>query len=166
MMEATIATSHPEDAAMTLPQTAEYALRAVLYIAASGQARPVRVEEIARALDVPRNYLSKTLHQLARAGILDSWRGPRGGFRLSNPPERTTLESVIAPFGTSIASGCLLGRSECRDDRPCPAHARWKGVAVAMRSFFAETTVADLMHRQASPTTTASRRKASATTSR
>lgn len=144
---------------MTLPQTAEYALRAVLFIAAAGDERPVRVEEIATALDVPRNYLSKTLHQLARAGVLDSWRGPRGGFRLADSPDRTTLASVVAPFGKSTGTGCLLGRSECRDDRPCSAHARWVGVAVAMRAFFAETTVADLTRTQTPTTNAPTRRK-------
>ncbi|MEK6688644.1 MAG: Rrf2 family transcriptional regulator, partial [Gemmatimonadota bacterium] len=57
-----------------LPQTAEYALRAVLHIASKPDL--VRVATLAEELDIPRNYLSKTLHQLARAGILQSTRGP------------------------------------------------------------------------------------------
>jgi Rrf2 family protein len=135
---------------MALPQTAEYALRAVLYIAAAPGGEPVRVGDIARTLGVPQNYLSKTLHQLARAGLLDSWRGPRGGFRLAVPPEELTLARVTGPFGTGMENGCLLGRSECRDDRACAAHARWKAVAEQMRDFFVETTVADLAHKPSS----------------
>ena len=58
-----------------LSRTAEYALRAVLFLADSGE--PANVERIAERLRVPRNYLSKTLHRLAREGVLASTRGQR-----------------------------------------------------------------------------------------
>jgi Rrf2 family protein len=132
-----------------LPQTAEYALRAVLHVAArADQDVPVNVGDIAAALDVPRNYLSKTLHQLARAGILHSTRGPSGGFRLARAADRIPLAEVIAPFapaGDADRSLCLLGRGHCRDSTPCAAHWRWKGVTQRMTHFFDETTVADLL---------------------
>ena len=143
---------------MLLPQTAEYALRAVLHVATrADQNVPVNVGDIAAALDVPRNYLSKTLHQLARAGILNSTRGPAGGFQLARRADRIPLADVIAPFtpaGTADRSLCLLGRGHCRDSTPCAAHWRWKGVTQRMTHFFDETTVADLMHPAPAPTAT------------
>ena len=128
---------------MTLPQTAEYALRAVIHIAET-DTEPVRVEDIARALGVPRNYLSKTLHQLARDGILDSTRGPGGGFRLSRAASELTLAQVVSPFGLSEQSSCLLGRPQCRDQSPCAAHWRWRDAAERLNAFFSETTIADV----------------------
>src|SRR6188768_3085965 len=68
-----------------LSQTIEYALRASLHIARS-HPNSVRVTEIADATDAPRNYLAKILGQLARAGLLESTRGPTGGFRFSSHP--------------------------------------------------------------------------------
>ena len=65
-----------------LSRTAEYALRAVLFLADRGE--PTNVDLIAERLGVPRNYLSKTLHRLAREGVLTSTRGQGGGFRLVN----------------------------------------------------------------------------------
>jgi Rrf2 family protein len=128
-----------------LSQTAEYALRAVLYIAEFGADRPVAVGDIAQALDVPRNYLSKTLHQLARAGVVTSTFGPGGGFRLGSPPDTLTLDVVIAPFDTAAERHCLLGRTRCRDSDPCAAHEHWKATADQIQRFFATTTVADLL---------------------
>jgi Rrf2 family protein len=129
-----------------LSQTAEYALRTVLYLAAEKQDTLFRVSEIARELDVPRNYLSKTLHQLARAGVLTSSRGKNGGFRLSKAAAKITLAEVVAPFdgptGTRI---CLLGRTACSDSDPCPAHGRWKAVSTEVSTFFRETTVGELL---------------------
>lgn len=128
-----------------LSQTAEYALRAVLHIARFGEERPVAVGDIAQALDVPRNYLSKTLHQLSRAGVVTSTFGPGGGFRLAEPADRMTLDTIIAPFDTAAERHCLLGQARCRDSDPCAAHGRWKDIAEQIEQFFATTTVADLL---------------------
>jgi Rrf2 family protein len=129
-----------------LSQTAEYALRTILFLG-EHQDRPlVRVGELAETLGIPRNYLSKTLHQLARAGVLASSRGKLGGFRLARPAERISLAEVIAPFdGPTGARTCLLGRAVCSDQSPCAAHARWKGVSSKVSDFFRETTVAQLL---------------------
>jgi Rrf2 family protein len=127
-----------------LTQTAEYALRAVLYVAAADLDRPIRVDEIAEALDIPRNYLSKVMHTLARRGMMVSTRGPSGGFILASPPEAITLAAVIDPFDP-LEDRCLLMRRKCNDADPCMAHHQWRGVATQLRSFFRKTTVADLV---------------------
>jgi Rrf2 family protein len=130
---------------LTLPQTAEYALRAVYYIGESPGGAPVPVSDIASALQVPRNYLSKTLHQLAKAGILQSTRGPRGGFQLARAPDRLVLGEIVRPFLPAEGRACVLGRPRCSDLAPCAAHHRWKEAADRMRHFFDQTTVADLL---------------------
>ena len=128
-----------------LSHTAEYALRSVLFLADRDGA-PASVEEIAEALGVPRNYLSKTLHRLAREGILHSTRGKGGGFRLGKDPEKLTLLRIVEPFDRmSGERRCLLGRPLCSDRNPCPAHNRWKAVSEQMARFFRETTVSDLV---------------------
>ena len=82
-----------------LSQTAEYALRAVLAIAArEGEGSPARAAALAGELGVPANYLSKTLHQLAKAGVLRSTRGKHGGFRLRRPPNQITMLEVVNQF--------------------------------------------------------------------
>lgn len=127
-----------------LSDTAEYALRAVLYIA-DNEGR-IRVDTLAEALGLPRNYLSKTLYALTKAGILTSMRGPRGGFDLAVPTDQLTLHRIVEPFDTIEARRtCLLGRKECSDANPCPAHHRWKNVADQIATFFRTTTVDDLI---------------------
>ena len=129
-----------------LSQTAEYALRAVLYVAEHAAGRPVRVAEMADALRIPRNYLSKILHQLARTGVLVSLRGKSGGFQLGVPADRLALSAVVTPFDRiEERRRCLLGRPQCSDRTACAAHVRWKDVAAAVADFFRDTTVADLL---------------------
>ncbi len=127
-----------------LTQTAEYALRAVLYIAAVGDDAPVRVDTIAEALMVPRNYLSKVMHALARSGTLRSMRGPTGGFVLGRDADEISLAEVIAEFDP-LEDRCLLMRRVCSDAAPCVAHHRWKHVAKEMRSFFRDTSVGEIV---------------------
>lgn len=135
-----------------LSQTAEYALRAVLYLAERADEGTVRVGQMAQALHIPHNYLSKILHQLARAGVLASTRGKTGGFQLAVPAERLRLYEIIAPFDRiDERRRCLLGRPQCSDRTACAAHTRWKEVADTLASFFHETTVADLRRGAAVP---------------
>ncbi len=130
---------------MWISGTTQYALRAVLYVAEHAASEPVRVDAIARELNVPRNYLSKTLHTLARAGVLRSGRGPRGGFQLAQAPSTLTLAAVAAPFDDLTPRECVLGRAACGWKNPCSAHPRWEAASRALQSFFRKTTVADLL---------------------
>lgn len=129
-----------------ISKTGEYALRAVVYIVSEGKGASMRANEIAEALGVPANYLSKTLHQLARAGILSSERGPRGGFRLAGSPEQLSLADVLEPLDpTWLECGCLLGHPRCSEENPCALHERWKTVREPVRQFFQETTLAEVL---------------------
>ena len=146
-----------------LSRTSEHAIRAVLFLATRrGEGPvPVPVDVIAEALDAPRNYLSKTLYELAKAGLVDSVRGVRGGFTLAVVPERLTVARVAAIFDEPRASGmCLLGGRPCDDRTPCAAHDRWSAIVDAARAPLATTTIADLLARPAAATYAAGARRA------
>lgn len=129
-----------------LSGTAEYALRAVVALARERGGEHTRATDLAETIAVPRNYLSKILHELTRAGILRSTRGKHGGFQLAIPPEELTLLRVVSLFDPmGERSKCLLGRPECSDTDPCPAHHRWKATAGQIAAFFRDTTVADVI---------------------
>jgi Rrf2 family protein len=130
---------------MWISGTSQYAIRAVVHVAVHGEDAPVRVGPMAEALDVPRNYLSKTLHVLAREGLLKSERGPRGGLQLAVPADNLSLARVTAPFEDVATRHCLLGRPHCGGAHACAAHGRWEGVSKSLQRYFATTTIADLL---------------------
>ncbi len=139
---------------MLLSKTGRYALMATLEIARRGrdagpaEAEPVRAAELAGELGIPPNYLAKILHQLGRAGVITSARGPHGGFRLARSADELRLEAVIDPVVPSLREvDCLLGRPACRDDDPCAVHEHWRAVTDHLRQFLHETTLADLLAR-------------------
>lgn len=106
----------------------------------------MRVSDIAAAVDAPRGYLAKILGDLARAGVLESSRGPTGGFRLKDPPDQLALSDVVSAIDGTEARRCLLGHGKCGDNPTCTAHARWAPIANDMDAFFGKTTLADLLH--------------------
>lgn len=129
-----------------ISSTAEYALRAIVYLAQHSRNGRVAAADVAAALDIPANYLGKILHELARSRVLDSTRGKRGGFCLAAPPDEIPLSRVVSLFD-DLGNGakCLLGRPECSDVQPCAAHAQWKVVSEQVNNFFRHTTVGDLL---------------------
>jgi Rrf2 family protein len=142
---------------LSLPQTAEYALRAVSFIAEHEAQGPVPVGAVAESLGAPRNYLSKILNQLGALGILRSVRGAHGGYLLGSPAGRIRLATIVEPYLAPSGNRCIMGRVRCRDDAPCGAHWRWKQVRDTTAAFFAELTVGDLL--AASPPSHISPRK-------
>lgn len=130
---------------MILSQTSEYAVRAVLYLARVDGGR-ASAEAIATALGAPANYMSKTLNQLAKSGVVTGTRGPAGGFRLAIDPAKLSVARVTQAFSTPRQNPvCLLGDRPCNSRRPCAAHHRWTEVTQAVQSPLEETTIADLL---------------------
>ncbi len=129
-----------------LSTTAEHALRAIVYIARYPDQAPLAADTIAEALGAPRNYLAKTLHALAKAGILRSSRGPGGGFSLIMPAEDLSIAQVIAPFGeTADARVCLLNNRACDGQNACASHALWHSITEQRGLTMQHTTVAELL---------------------
>ena len=130
-----------------LNQTAEHALRAILFLARTENGEAVPAERIAEALGAPGNYLGKTLNTLAKRGLLSSARGPAGGFRLLRDADDLTVAEVVAAVsdGPRPSTRCLLGNQPCHADAPCAAHVRWSAVREETWWPLRRTTIADLL---------------------
>lgn len=129
-----------------LSRTTEHAIRAVLYLAREAGEVPVPASDVARAIGAPRNYLSKTLHQLAKAGVVRARPGRNGGFGLAVPAGELSLIRILEVFEDPRPEGtCLLGDRPCDPADPCRAHERWTRVTETSRAPFEGTTVADLL---------------------
>lgn len=132
---------------MFVSKTSRYALQAATDLAKRwDEDAPSQAAEIAERTGVPKNYLSKLLHQLARGGVCVSERGPKGGFRLARNPSEITLAEVVEAVDPSMTDlRCLLGRPACRDSDPCQAHSQWKAISGELDRFLNETSIADLV---------------------
>jgi Rrf2 family protein len=129
-----------------LSTTADHALRAVLYLGQRPTGVVASATEIADAIGAPRNYLSKTLHALTRAGVTTSVPGRRGGFALAVPPHRLTLGRLIGVFNEADKPRlCLLGDRPCTAEQPCAAHLQWTQIQRMRDHALRSTTISDLL---------------------
>jgi Rrf2 family nitric oxide-sensitive transcriptional repressor len=128
--------------AFMISQTAEYALRAIVYLADQGEARTT--QEIAKATLVPPSYLSKVMQSLSRAQVVRSQRGLHGGFTLAKAPDELTVWDVIeAVDPIQRIRTCPLGLKA--HVKLCPLHRRLDDALALVENAFRESTVGDLL---------------------
>lgn len=135
---------------MRLTSKSEYGLLAMIDIAAADESRPVSVREISDRRTIPRKFLEQIFHALRQAGLVDSRRGPHGGFTLSrSAADITVLEIVEAVEGPLRASVCVAAGSEhegpvCGQHGSCAAASVWSRATEAMRREFDSVSLASL----------------------
>ncbi|HEY2317008.1 MAG TPA: RrF2 family transcriptional regulator [Solirubrobacteraceae bacterium] len=89
---------------MRISAKADYAVRAVVELAAAAGDKPVKAERVATAQEIPLNFLENILGELRHAGIVRSHRGAEGGFRLAKPATEVTVADVIRAVEGPLAS--------------------------------------------------------------
>lgn len=133
-----------------ISQTAEYALRAVVYLA-SQNSMPRTVASIAEATQSPERYLAKIMLGLCRAGVVKSKRGLDGGFTLVGKPEELSILAIIeAVDPIRKFAECPLG-IESHGRQLCPLHHQLNEAAVMIEKVFDKAKVVDLVAPLESP---------------
>ncbi|MHC4271048.1 MAG: RrF2 family transcriptional regulator [Planctomycetota bacterium] len=111
---------------MQITLTADYALRAVVYIAAYGIDRFVPAAEISREQNIPLYYISKILQSLTRANVVITTPGRRGGAKLQkNPDKISVLEVIEAIDGSVTVNHCLIDKEQCSRSEFCKMRPFW-----------------------------------------
>lgn len=114
-----------------------YAVRALAELARRGQTAPVPIGEIARARDIPVQFLEGLFATLRRAGILQSQRGVKGGYSFARPPAEITVLEVVelleGELGTDAATNGAI----------------WTDAVEAVKGVLGATTVAEVAEREA-----------------
>ena len=127
-------------------RTAEYALRAVVFLAEGSETR-YTTQAIAHTTQIPPGYLSKVLNSLARAGVLTAQRGLYGGFILSRSPTQiSVLEVIQAVDPLKRIVKCPLNL-EAHKDQLCPLHSRLDASIAMIQADLERSSIADLLSR-------------------
>lgn len=104
----------------------EYGLQSVLYLAANMDTQVIPSDEIAKKLNIPKEFVSKILQNLTESGIVLSKKGKSGGFALAKHPQKIRLIDIVAAIdGLDIFNSCVLGFPKCSPENPCPVHEKW-----------------------------------------
>jgi Rrf2 family protein len=126
-----------------ISQTAEYALRAIVYLADQAET-PQTTQQIAAVTLVPAGYLAKVMQGLSRAGLVRAQRGLHGGFTLAKPAtDLTVLDVVQAVDPLRRITHCPLGLKG--HTALCPLHRRLDGAVAMVEQALGGSTIAELL---------------------
>lgn len=125
----------------------EYGIRATIYIAEQSQLdRKVSLKEVSEAIESPSAYTSKILQLLSRHKIVNSGKGPTGGFSIDKEElKKMKLSTIVQAIdGNDIYMGCGLGLSNCNEKKPCSVHNQFKSIRDELRKMLENTLVKSL----------------------
>jgi Rrf2 family protein len=111
---------------MQITRQADYAVRAVLYLARLGSTERAATSTVAEEQRIPPSFLAKIISQLSIAGLLHTSRGARGGVTLAREPRDITLLEVIEAIDGPIQlNECVGEDAECSFEGECPLRSVW-----------------------------------------
>lgn len=135
---------------MFLSKSFGYALRGVLYVALiDKEKRKVRLDEIAEKLSVPRHFLAKIMKTMVKESVLQSTKGPYGGFSLNEKTLDTRLLQLVSiTDGVEQFNACVLSLRKCNSKNQCPLHYQMLKLRDNMLTQFSKTTIGDLLNKE------------------
>ena len=133
---------------MLLSSACVYGLRASVYLASRNGESYTPISKISEELDISQHFLTKVLQQLTEASIMESHKGPKGGVRLTLPPEKVYMIDIVAAIdGMKLLTECALGLPGCGVEKPCPIHDKWAGTRDEIRAMLADTSLKNLVRK-------------------
>lgn len=126
-------------------KSCEYAIKAMIHISQkSREGDRVGVIEVAKNIDAPLHFTAKILQELSRKKILQSMKGPNGGFYLEKADLKTSLADIVKAIdGDKIYDECVLGLKACSQKNPCPVHDQYKEIKKKLIAMLEKNTIAD-----------------------
>jgi len=130
---------------MRLTRQGDYAVRVMVDLAAQPQDVPIPRAQIQARQDVPGAYLAKIVQALARAGLVRTLPGSRGGVLLNAAPDAVTLLQVIEAIeGPIHLNRCVVAPGSCPRDRFCSVHPVWLRLQALVRRELEAVTISAL----------------------
>lgn len=131
---------------LELTRAGDYAMRAMLALAAHDAAGPLSSRRIATEWDIPQRFLTQVLRRLAEGGLVEPVLGRRGGYRLAKPPAKISLLDVIDIVEPPPVKGiCVLRGGPCRSDGTCLVHDTFTAAREAFLRPLGERTLAQVI---------------------
>lgn len=130
---------------MRLSTKGQYAVRAMVDLAYYSKDKPVTLQEIAEREEISINYLEQLFAKLRRRNIVNSVRGPGGGYVLARRADEIRMGEIIEAVEESLAPvACVEGDRGCGRIDKCVTFKLWKGLGDRIKEFLNSITVQDL----------------------
>ncbi len=130
---------------MKLTTKGRYAVTAMLDLALHSGVRPTSLADISRRQDISLTYLEQLFGKLRRKGLVDSVRGPGGGYRLGTAAEEITVARIIYAVDETIDVTRCGGKQNCQKEERCLTHDLWMGLNQHVAKYLNGITLGELV---------------------
>lgn len=133
---------------MKITTKGRYGLRAVLYLASSYYNRPVSIKTIAQEEDISPEFLEQIFFKLKKAGIIESLRGPGGGFMLKMKPADISIKDIFEALeeSTSITPCAIeISSKSCNRENHCMVQNVWKELSKQINDYLSTVTIKSIL---------------------
>ncbi len=136
---------------MRITTRGRYALRASIAMARLGKDdSPVSIRQLSEHEDISPVFLEQIFYKLRKAGIVDSVRGPGGGFKFSKPLDELTVKEILDAAGEGLVlSPCGNKSTPCPNMNECTAYTIWAEATAMVNKHFAGITLGSLLNKGA-----------------
>ncbi len=134
---------------MRITTRGRYALRAALALARLGKdGAPVSISRLSEREKISSVFLEQIFFKLRKAGIVDSVRGPGGGFKFAAPLEALTVKAILDAAGEGLTlSPCSADHKSCENMSDCVSYAIWAEATAMVNDYFESMTIASLLEK-------------------
>ena len=132
---------------MKLTTKGRYAVTAMLDLGLRFGEGAVTLSDIAKRQGISLSYLEQLFAKLRRNGLVDSVRGPGGGYSLARDPADISVAEIVLAINENIDARRCGGESNCSGNEPCLTHGLWEELSDRINSFLSSITLADLVSR-------------------
>ena len=140
---------------MRLTTKGRFAVTAMIDVAMYGTKGPVTLAGVSRRQKISLSYLEQLFGKLRRHGLVESVRGPGGGYRLARGADMVSVADVIVAVDEPIDATLCGGRESCKDDgKRCMTHELWANLNAHIFGFLRAVTLAELVAQQNKPDVT------------
>ena len=132
---------------MRLTTKGRYAVTAMLDLALHEDQGPITLADISQRQGVSVSYLEQLFAKLRRSKLVESIRGPGGGYRLAGGASAISVAQIVEAVNDSMDATRCLGKGDCQQGDICLTHHLWTDLSARLRDFLSEITLADLVSR-------------------
>ncbi|MFQ5469975.1 MAG: Fe-S cluster assembly transcriptional regulator IscR [Gammaproteobacteria bacterium] len=133
---------------MKLTTKGRYAVTAMLDLALHANNGPVPLADISQRQGISLSYLEQLFAKLRKQGLVDSARGPGGGYRLSRSSKEIFVADVVTAIDEKVDVTRCGGLGNCQDDQPCLTHELWSDLSQQIYNFLNGISLGDLVERK------------------
>ena len=126
---------------MRLTTKSRYAVTAMLDIAYYDRGNPISLPEIAERQSISLSYLEQLFSRLKRNGLVESIKGPGGGYKLSKNANDIVISDVIKAVDESVETTACNGKSNCHNNQQCLSHNLWEDLGAEINNFLSDVTL-------------------------